>query len=60
MNPYRLNALLVHDEPSVAMFQSLYMLFMNFLRGPYAFSDVIVISGQQRRFVHLVGAYDRR
>jgi hypothetical protein len=39
----RLNALVVDDEPSAAMFESLYMLFMNCLRGPYAFSDVIVI-----------------
>jgi len=59
MNSDRPNAVVVDDEPSAAMFQSLYMLFMKFLRGPYAFSDVIVSSPWQRWFLHLVGAYDR-
>jgi len=42
------------------LIESLYVLFMNFLRKPYAFSNVMVISRPQGRVVCFIKADSRR
>jgi len=42
------------------LIESLYVLFMNFLRKPYAFSNVMVISRRQGRIVYFIKADSRR